>query len=51
MWHALGPYDKLNECFLYYKMATFEGQSGAPVIKREKGKEFIVGVHVGSNKK
>ena len=51
MWHAFGPYTKATEDFLSYKIPTKPGQSGSPVIKREKGKEFIIGVHIGSNPK
>ena len=48
MWTALGNFSQLNE-FLGYKIPTFAGQSGSPILKREKGKEYVIGVHIGSN--
>ena len=53
MWHAVGPVEELDEDFLYYSIptVTVKGQSGSPIIKREKGTEFVVGVHIGSSGK
>ena len=48
MWTAFGKFSKLRE-FLSYRIPTFGGQSGCPLIKREKGKEYVIGVHIGSN--
>ena len=48
MWTASGKFSKQRE-FLSYRIPTFGGQSGCPIIKREKGKEFVIGVHIGSN--
>ena len=49
MWHAIGGCKKATDSILSYKIPTYEGQSGCPIIKREKGKEFIVGVHIGGD--
>ena len=50
MWFDRGKCST-TENLLTYKIPTFEGQSGSPIVKREKGKEFIVGIHIGSNAK
>ena len=47
MWHAFGPFLNVTEQFINYQIPTTGGQSGSPVIKREGGKEFIIGVHIG----
>ena len=51
MWYAKGSYKHVTENFLKYRIPTTKGQSGSPVIKRDKGREFIIGVHIGSNDK
>ena len=49
MWNAKGSCTTVTETFLKYKISTAEGQSGSPIIIRKGEKEFIVGVHIGSN--
>ena len=49
MWNAFGSCTSDTETMLKYKIPTWPGQSGSPVIKREEGKEFVIGVHIGSN--
>ena len=51
MWSASGPYTSNTEIYLQYKIATGQGQSGSPIIKREGENEFIIGVHIGTNPK
>ena len=46
MWYASGAY-KNNQNLLCYKIPTASGQSGCPIIKRVKGKEYVIGVHLG----
>ena len=48
MWHASGKYIT-NEFFFYYSIRTSQGQSGSPIIKNKNGREYVVGVHIGSN--
>ena len=50
MWTAFGPCTSETQHMLKYKIPPWPGQSGSPVIKRENGKEFVIGVHLGSNK-
>ena len=47
MWHAFGAYTHVTDKFIKYQIPTEFGQSGSPIIKREGGKEFIMGVHIG----
>ena len=47
MWGAVGPKTTTDK-FIKYKIPTKAGQSGSPIIKRQKGKESIVGVHIGN---
>ena len=49
MWSAVGPCASATETFLRYKISTKPGQSGSPVIKKQKGRNFVIGVHIGSN--
>ena len=51
MWHSYGKYQQARQNFITYKVPTSTGQSGSPIIKREDGKEFIIGVHLGSKEK
>ena len=47
MWRSVGPKTTAKK-FIEYKIPMKAGQSGSPIIKRQKGKEYIVGVHIGS---
>ena len=49
MWHALTPLKNATENFLYYKISTYSGNSGSPIIKRNDGKEYVIGVHIGTD--
>ena len=49
MKNAAGPYKKVTKSFLHYRIPTNPGQSGGPIIKREEGKKFIIGVHIGND--
>ena len=51
MWSAVGSYEEIDDAFIQYKIPTFKGQSGSPIIKSEKGKKFIIGVHAGSDER
>ena len=46
MWQASGECSR-KEKLLFYKIKTAPGQSGSPIIKRENGKEYVVGIHIG----
>ena len=50
MWNAFGEFKIIDKEFLSYRIPTFRGQSGSPIIKREKGREYVIGVHFGSYK-
>ena len=50
MWSASKDFESLPQ-FLGYKIPTFRGQSGSPIIKRVEGREYVIGVHIGSNAK
>ena len=47
MWHSFGPCE--SQTFLKYKIPAKYGQSGSPIIKRENGKEYVIGIHIGSD--
>ena len=49
MKNAFGPYKLVTDSFLHYRIPTMKGQSGSPIIKREEGKKFIIGVHIASD--
>ena len=49
MWNAFGGFRISREKFLSYRIPTFRGQSGSPIIKREKGREYVIAVLFGSS--
>ena len=49
MWHAFGPCESVTDAIIKYEISTEQGQSGSPIMKVEKGKKFIIGVHIGAN--
>ena len=51
MWSAKGELcDKCKfDYLLVHKNATVDGQSGGPIIKKEEGREFVVGIHIGGD--
>ena len=50
MWQARGPF-RATDLFFKHRIPTTEGQSGSPIIKIKNGKEYVIGVHTGSNSK
>ena len=51
MWFASGSCKNITATFLKYRIPTELGQSGSPIIKREGKKQFVIGIHIGSNPK
>ena len=50
MWSSKGSIEKNSfECFIKHLIPTEDGQSGSPLIKREKGREYVMGIHIGGN--
>ena len=47
MYYGEGKCLGVNEDLMLYGFSTEKGQSGGPVIRKEGGKEYIVGVHIG----
>ena len=46
MYYGQGTIRSCEE-FLYYRISTQRGQSGSPIFKREKGNQYVIGVHIG----
>ena len=44
MWQAKGKVTE-NDGLLSYKIPTFQGQSGSPILKRVGKEVYIVGIH------
>ena len=47
MYSGVGAMRSCEE-FIYYRMSTQQGQSGSPIFKREKGSQYVIGVHFGA---
>ena len=50
MWHGFGDCQNFTDSFLFYNIRTRPGQSGSPIIKKEKGKWYIIGIHIGKDR-
>ena len=53
MWSAEGKLienKKVPDYLLVHKIPTVDGQSGSPIFKKEQGRVFVVGVHLGGDK-
>ena len=48
MYSGVGKMRSCEEEFLYYRISTKPGQSGSPIFKREKGGQYVIGVHIGA---
>ena len=47
MYSGVGAMKSSGE-FIYYRISTQGGQSGSPVFKREKGGQYVIGVHIAA---
>ena len=45
MWNDFGTVQK-STAFLYYKITTYGGNSGSPILKKVNGEKVIIGVHI-----
>ena len=45
MWNDEGTVQK-STSYLYYKIATYGGNSGSPIFKEVNGEKVIIGVHI-----
>ena len=46
MQHTFTSLKKSTESFLFYEITCQNGLSGSPIIRRDKSREYVIGVHV-----
>ena len=48
MFYGEGKCRAVNKDFMLYSIPTEKGESGGPIIRKEDGNEYIIGVHIGT---